>query len=443
MVKISLKKESRVKKQNQKQKQSQKVVVNIGTNVLKPKRRRKASGPIEKKGTNKQQPTTVYIPQSLPVLQSSQPPNSISEFVKYLKESEKQKEVAQEKEKNKSNDLEKEKKEEKRSEVLTREEVQDNFSVVYPSSNISSLTGGRLTPEMNRFSNLSSLTTSGTTTPSLSRPVDHNLLFEALSREADLRSENPNSGKLSFDTFNSNISTDSFSSPLSTTPPTTSLINEPKNQTLDPVIDQVLEELPENQIVVYGPQRAGQTGTATAQLINPIDNSIPPPPPLRINKPLPTIRMSDIIAANTKPLSLTQISQKEIEREARLKAVEPKKPLLLESQSSQADAEDTIKILENLLKSDKKKEEDDDESKNKSDQEDSPELIALKSKLTDKNFSRKDMVNLLSKNGITKKDGLKYYIGEKYVNLGSKSTTKTALTEHILEEFNAGRITKL
>jgi hypothetical protein len=99
MVKISLKKESRVKKQKQKQKQSQKVVVNIGTNVLKPKRRRKASGPMEKKGINKQQPSTVYIPQSLPVLQSSQPPNSMSEFVKYLKESEKQKEVAQEKEK--------------------------------------------------------------------------------------------------------------------------------------------------------------------------------------------------------------------------------------------------------------------------------------------------------------------------------------------------------
>ena len=87
MVKISLKKESRVKKQKQKQKQSQKVVVNIGTNVLKPKRRRKASGPMEKKGINKQQPSNVHVPQSLPVLKSSQQPNSMSEFIKYLKES--------------------------------------------------------------------------------------------------------------------------------------------------------------------------------------------------------------------------------------------------------------------------------------------------------------------------------------------------------------------
>ena len=102
MVKISLKKESKVKKQKQKQKQSQKVVVNIGTNVLKPKRRRKASGPIEKKAVNKQQPSNVYIPQPLPISQSPQPPNSMSEFVKYLKESEKQKEVAQEKEKKKN-----------------------------------------------------------------------------------------------------------------------------------------------------------------------------------------------------------------------------------------------------------------------------------------------------------------------------------------------------
>ena len=36
MVKISLKKESKVKNQKQKQKQSQKVVVNFGTNLLKP-----------------------------------------------------------------------------------------------------------------------------------------------------------------------------------------------------------------------------------------------------------------------------------------------------------------------------------------------------------------------------------------------------------------------
>jgi len=74
MVKISLKKESRVKKQKQKQKQSQKVVVNIGTNVLKPKRRR-TSGPIEKKVVNKQPtpvPSTVNVPQAMPTLTQPQ-----------------------------------------------------------------------------------------------------------------------------------------------------------------------------------------------------------------------------------------------------------------------------------------------------------------------------------------------------------------------------------
>jgi len=427
MVKISLKKESRVKKQKQKQKQSQKVVVNIGTNVLKPKRRRKASGPMEKKGINKQQPSTVYIPQSLPVLQSSQPPNSMSEFVKYLKESEKQKEVAQEKEKKKSNDLEKEKKEEKRSEVLTRDEVQDNFSVVFPTSN------------------LSSLSTSGTTTPLLSRPINQTSLFEALSKEADLRSENPNSGLISFDTFASN--------PLSSSVSSTSLVSSASKQTLDdilqntvvtavedPVIDQVLEELPENQIVVFGPQKVGQTATATIQSNNPIDNSIPRPLPFRINQPLPTIRMADIIAANAKPLSSEQISEKERVREARLKALEPKKPLLAIEEAvlpefTKEELEDYKKYFQQV--------ENNDESQNLQEQEDTPELVALKAKLTDPDFSRKDMVNLLSRNGIKEKDGLKYKIYGKNVNLGSKSTTKTALTELFLKEFNEGRLTKL
>ena len=410
MVKISLKKESRVKKQKQKQKQSQKVVVNIGTNVLKPKRRRKATGPIEKKGINKQQPSTVYIPQSLPVLQSSQPPNSMSEFVKYLKESEKQKEVAQEKEKRKSNELEKEKKEEKRSEVLTRDEVQDNFSTVYPSSNISSLT-------------------SGTSTPLLSRPVDHNSLFEALSREADLRSENPNSGSISLSTSDSN--------PLSSSVSSTSFIsNDSSKQTLDdilqntvvtavedPVIDQVLEELPENQIVIYGSQRAGQTSTATEQITNPIDNSIPPPLPFRINKPLPTVRMADIIAANTKPLSLTQISQKEIEREARLKALEPKKP----------DIEPEIPTF----------------SKEDLDQYKEQPQKATKQGLKDFELKLDNMTNLelgklLKDNGIKGQSGNDFrFTTNKQVYDGKTFIAKDALKKNLLIAFENGYLTNI
>ena len=51
MVKISIKKEEKTIKprQKQKQKQSQKVVVNIGGDLMKPKRRRAPRSTLEKK----------------------------------------------------------------------------------------------------------------------------------------------------------------------------------------------------------------------------------------------------------------------------------------------------------------------------------------------------------------------------------------------------------
>lgn len=408
MVKISLKKESKVKKQKQKQKQSQKVVVNIGTNVLKSKRRRKASGPIEKKAINKQQtPTTINVPQALSNV--SHPPNSMSEFVKYLKESERQKEKNKENEK-KPNELEKEKKEENRSKDLTKEEVQDNFSNVFTTS--------KLPPSY--FEKPIAFDTV------FSKPKDYETLFEKIKKEVDLRDGNPNTGNLSF--------ADAFAIPFAEVyvPPSTSIFNEPKKATLDdilqntvvtdaedPVIEQVLEEMPENKIVIYGPERAGQTATATEQIINPIDNSIPPPPPFRFNKPLPTIRMADIIAANAKPLSLTQISQKEKERESRLKAFESKKPLLIEAQTTQVD---------------------EDESKNKSYQGDSPELREFKDLL--KGLKNKDMGNLLIKNNIKGPNGKNYTVNKSGVNIGSKSASKQYLSEALLQAFNEGKIAK-
>jgi len=181
MGKISLKKETKSMKLNLKSKpkakpkpkpkpktkveipkqtQTQGVIVNIGTNVSKPIRRRKSSA-IEKKVANKQPaPSTIYVPQAMPVIQSKQQPvsnaipliqqqPSMNEFINYLKQAEQHKEAIKEKEKN-VNELEKDKKEEKRSEVLTKDEVQDNFSGVFPSSNISpllpSLSGGYTTP---------------------------------------------------------------------------------------------------------------------------------------------------------------------------------------------------------------------------------------------------------------------------------------------------------
>ena len=422
------------------QRQNQSIVVNVGSNEVKSKQRR-TSGPIQKKAINKQQtPTTIHVPQSLPITQP--PKESMNELINYLKQAEQHKEAIKEREVKKSNELEKEKKEEKRSEVLTRDEVQDNFSVVYPSSNISSLkngtiTSGKLTSEPNIFSNLSSLTTSGASTPSLlSRPVNHNSLFEALSREADLRSENPNSGKVSFSSFNSNISIDSFSSPLSTTPSTTSLISEPKKQTLDevlkntvvtsaedPVIEQVLEEMPENQIVIYGPERAGQTATATAQVVNPIDNSISPPLPFRFNKPLPTIRISDIIAENAKPLSLTQISEKERMRDARLKALEPKKPLLtIEPDIPNYSEEELNQYKEQTQKATKQK---------------TQELINFELKLD--NMTNRQLGQLLKDNNLKGTSGYDYTITKQgQIRDGSKAVAKDQLKKNLSFAFENG-----
>jgi len=49
---------------------------------------------------------------------------------------------------------------------------------------------------------------------------------------------------------------------------------------------------------------------------------------------------------------------------------------------------------------------------------------------------------LLNSYGITEKDGLKYRIYTNNVNLGTKSADRTRLTEHLLPEYNDGKITK-
>ena len=71
MVKISIKKEEKTIKprQKQKQKQSQKVVVNIGNDVIKPKRKRAPRQTLQKnRVVNKQQtgPTQINVPQAMP-----------------------------------------------------------------------------------------------------------------------------------------------------------------------------------------------------------------------------------------------------------------------------------------------------------------------------------------------------------------------------------------
>ena len=133
MVKISIKKEEKTIKPKQKQKQSQKVIVNIGKDVVKTKRRRAPRKGIEKKNVvNKQQttPTQINVPQALPIQQQPKI-EPMNELIKYLKENETQKEIIKQKDQ-KINELEKDKKDKDRSKILTEDEVQDTFSTVFP-----------------------------------------------------------------------------------------------------------------------------------------------------------------------------------------------------------------------------------------------------------------------------------------------------------------------
>ncbi len=103
IIKISIKKEEKTIKhrQKQKQKQSQKVVVNIGNDVFKPKRKRTPRQALQKgKVINRQQttPTQINVPQALPIMNQPQQ-QSMNELIKYLKESETQKEIIKEKDK--------------------------------------------------------------------------------------------------------------------------------------------------------------------------------------------------------------------------------------------------------------------------------------------------------------------------------------------------------
>ena len=90
MVKISIKKDKKTKtktkpRQKQKQKQSQKVIVNIGSNVVKT--RRPTTQALQKNAANKQTPTptpNIIVPQAMPQ-------NSNNEILRYIRESEQQK----------------------------------------------------------------------------------------------------------------------------------------------------------------------------------------------------------------------------------------------------------------------------------------------------------------------------------------------------------------
>jgi hypothetical protein len=375
MVKISIKKEEKTVKprQRQKQKQSQKVVVNIGSDLIKSKRKRAPRQALQKnKVINRQQstPTQINVPQALPIQQQPQQ-QPMNELIKYLRESEKQKEIIKEKDQ-RINELEKDKKDKDRSKVLTKEETQDDFSRVYSNSNISSLTN------------------SGTATPFFSRPVDPRQLYDLLRKEADLRDENPNSGNISVaslrseptittlatnNTYQSSLSSffdrsnrnEDLTTYFTQSPPKDPTETKMKTKydelfefeldaeqvvppevvpaKTDPVIDEILEEIePENQLVVYGPQRAtAQTATATQQIMG-MDNLTIPSFLRPINAPSPATHLNDIIGQRP------TVSETRDIRQARINKLDKKPLLAIEPQSTQDEANDTIKLLENILK---------------------------------------------------------------------------------------------
>ena len=151
------------------------MIVNIVSNVVKA--RKASTQSLQKKVANKQTPTpNIIVPQAMPQ-------NSNNEILKYIRESEQQKEIVKKQEK--SNELEKDKiKVREKTPIIPDEDAQTKFSSVN-SQSISSLTSGTSTPNP----------------LSISSSVDSRSLLTALSRIADLNGENPNSGQVSL-TFN-------------------------------------------------------------------------------------------------------------------------------------------------------------------------------------------------------------------------------------------------
>ena len=183
MVKISIKKGKKTIKpkprQKQKQKQSQKVIVNIGSSIVS--KRRAPTQTLQKKAVNNQTPTpNIIVPQAMPQ-------NSNNEILRYIKESEQQKEMIKKQEKN--NELEKDKIKEKKPSVIPAEEkAQVQFTMVN-SQNISGISSGLATPTFNP----------------LSTPLNYRSLQNELGKliqRADLEGENPNTGRISLSTYN-------------------------------------------------------------------------------------------------------------------------------------------------------------------------------------------------------------------------------------------------
>jgi len=491
MVKISIKKDKKTKtkpRQKQKQKQSQKVIVNIGSNAVKARRAK-----LER---NNKTPN-IIVPQSMPL-------NSNDEILKYIRNAEQQKELIKKQEKNNELEKDKIKAKEKKPIVLPEEEAQSQFSTIN-GQNISSLTSGSSTPNI------------------ISRPIDSRSLFDTLMRVADLRGENPNSGRVSFSTLQSNplsssptvdpfsnLSSSSssiitaptyessdrtLSAPQSTAstvssarsilPPfnsftsaLTDYLTDKQDQPppLEPSVDEesvdtdIIEEEappqpeiqieppqeifnteplpvepePEQQLIVYEPEKANaQSATATQQMMG-MDNSTLPAFLRPINAPLPAMRLKDIIG-----LRPTTAETREI-RQARINKLDKKldkKPVLKiedETVDIPAISEDDMKKYRKQTEDMRKAEETTDSQVVGSSVSGFDDFVAH---INDaKKIKNGDLGKILIRNNINDpKTGNPFYvnINNKVLVRGSTSTlNRTQLTELLREKYTPGFLYK-
>ena len=208
----------------------------------------------------------------------------------------------------------------------------------------------------------------------------------------------------------------------------------------DKKITETLKELPENQLVLYGPQKTGSTSTATAVTnVNPIDNTIPSF--LRpINKPLPRIYAKDLIRPGPSK------EQEEAMRQARINKLD-KKPLQIEDEKIDVPSftEDELNAYKSQTKQAKQAEDETKKQIVEQTKKEPEENIIDPKEEKIKGMSVKELGKLLIDNKIKSKDDNKYTISAdgKRVLLNGKIQLKQNLSEVARQNYKDGKIKKI
>ena len=201
---------------------------------------------------------------------------------------------------------------------------------------------------------------------------------------------------------------------------------------------------PDQQLVVYNPpEKVNAASTATEQIMG-IDNSSKPAFLRPMNNPLPRINLKDVITE----LPGLRGTKTEI-REARLKLLEPERPIKL---STDDEAVDIPKFTEEELKNYKEKTKETRQAESTNTETDtshldeSPELRAFKDSFKNKYRWNWQMGQLLIDNGVKDpKTGNSFYVNPNnkvLVRGSSTSLDKETLKDYLLKAFNDGLINK-